>query len=100
MNKIGQWTTPTVTFTVQGAHFTEAVGVYITFMTRKGLTTFSNAEIIDDDHVSLTFTQEQTGLLIDDQATVQMNITYANKKRVMTTAKRVAVIDNLEDRVL
>lgn len=97
---VGQWTTPTVTFTVLGANFTEATGIYVTFKTRNEKLTFNNVEVIDDDNVSLTLTQEQTGQFTDDQITVQLNMTYSGGKRAMTYTKRVGVVDNLEDVVL
>ena len=93
---IGQWTTPTTTFTVNNANFTEATSVIVTFKQRN-FTLDKIATVEDATHVSVYLTQEETGKFIGGEATAQINWTFAGSRRAMTYLVKFNVIDNLKD---
>lgn len=99
MAVIGQWTTPTTTFTVKDANFTEATSVIVTFRQRN-YTLNKNATVVDATHVSVYLTQEETGKFMSGEVTAQINWTFTGSRRAMTYMVKFNVIDNLKDEVL
>lgn len=98
-NVIGQWTTPTTTFTVTGANFTEATKIYVTFRQNDYSFRIDDVTVVDDENISITLSQAQTGQFKEGKAQAQINWVFDNK-RAMTYKCTIPIIDNLEDKEL
>lgn len=98
-NVIGQWTTPSPTIYVPDALFTEASKIVVTF--RQGNYTFdkTDPEVIDDEHIKIDLTQQETGKLVEGKVKAMVNY-IINGKRSMTYELDITVIDNLKDELL
>lgn len=99
MAVIGQWTTPTTTFHVKNALFTNATSIVISFKQRDYLLEKSDVTVVDDEHVSVTLTQEETGKFISGEVKAQINWKNSGK-RAMTHIVSFTVEDNLKDEIL
>ena len=99
MPLIGQWTTPTTTFYVKDALFTNANSIVVSFKQKEYLVEKTDATVVDDEHIAVTLTQTETGKFIP--GLVQAQINWKNSgKRAMTRVVTFTVEDNLKDEVL
>lgn len=98
-NVVGQWTSTSPTIYVKGALFTEASKIIVTFRQRDYQFDKAEPEVIDDEHIKVELSQEETGKLVEGKAKVQTNY-IINGKRGMTYKMEVTVIDNLKDELL
>lgn len=99
MAVIGQWTTPTTTFHVSNADFTQASEVIVTFKQRE-YKLDKTAVVVDDENVSVYLSQEETGRFMSGEVRAQINWTFTGARRAMTYEVRFNVIDNLKDGLL
>lgn len=99
MAVIGQWTTPTTTFHVPDALFTQATNIIVTFKQREYKLTKTDATVIDDTHVSVFLTQLETSKFQAGEVIAQINWKDSGK-RAMTKKVKITVEDNLEDEEL
>lgn len=99
MPVIGQWTTPTTTFYVKNALFLSATSIVISFKQREYKLEKSDVTVVDDEHVSVTLTQEETGKFIAGEVKAQINWIDSGK-RAMTRIVSFTVEDNLKDEIL
>ena len=97
---IGQWTTPTTTFVVKDALFTQATSIVVTFKQRDYMFDKTDVTVTDNTHISVTLTQAETGKFIKGMVEVQINWVYQGDKRAMTYIVKVPVEENLKDVVL
>ena len=96
---IGQWTTPTTTFYVKDALFTNATSIVVTFKQKEYLVEKTDATVIDDEHISVLLSQQETGKFVPGQVKAQINWKDSGK-RAMTRIATFTVEDNLKDEVL
>ena len=99
-NVIGQWTTPTTTFTVTGANFTEATKIYVSFRQNDYSFRVDDVTVVDNVNISISLSQALTGQFNEGKAQAQINWVFDNNKRAMTYKCTIPIIDNLEDEEL
>ena len=88
------------TITVKGINLESCPHIHITFRQGDTVVNVVDPPVLDESHLVITLTQQQTGMFRDGTVYTQGNIWDANGKRHPTGEKTVKMERNLLDRVI